>query len=66
MSHSPLYVCNELAGRAFVPVSVEGFGCQPQLDYEVVRIVLRLDFPALFLPQADEGGFVVAHDYSGI
>ena len=62
MPHSPLDISNNLAGRAFVPASVESFRCEPQLDNEVVRIVLRLDFATLFLPQLDECGFVLAHD----
>src|ERR1700730_10610165 len=66
MSHSPLDVWNCLASWAFVPAPVESFGCEAELDTEVVRIVLRLDFATLFLPQPDERCFIIAHDDSGV
>ena len=38
----------------------------PELDDEVAGQVLRLDLAALFLPQPDQGGFIVAHDDPGV
>jgi hypothetical protein len=45
---------------------VEGLGHQPELDDEVSGQVLRFDLAPLFLPQAEQGGFVVAHDDAGV
>ena len=55
-----------LPGIALVPMPVEGFGRQPELDDEVAGEVFRLDFAPLLAPQADQGGFIVAHDDPGV
>jgi hypothetical protein len=36
------------------------------LDDQVAGKVLRLDFAPLFLPEAEEGGFVAAHDDASV
>jgi hypothetical protein len=36
------------------------------LDDEVSEEVLRLDLAALFPPETEEGGLVVAHDYASV
>jgi hypothetical protein len=46
-------------------VPVEGFGCKAELDDEVAGEVLRLDFAALFLLEA-EVDFVSAHKDPGV
>ena len=61
-----LHVGNDLAGIGLVPAPIEVFGDRPELDDEVAGQVLRLDLAALFLPQPDQGGFVVPHDNPGV
>ncbi len=56
----------DLAGVALEPVAIEGFGHDPELDDEVAGEVLRFDLAALFPPQAQQGGLVVAHDDPGV
>ena len=56
----------DLSGVALVPVPVKGFGREPKLDDEIAGEVLRLDLAAFLLPQAQEGGFVGAHDDPGV
>jgi hypothetical protein len=50
--HPPLDRRDRLAGVAFVPVSVQRFGDDPELDHEVAGEVLGLRFPSLLPPQA--------------
>ena len=50
-----------LPGIAFVPLAIEVLGHEAELDDEVGREVLRPDLAALFLPEADQGLFVLAH-----
>ena len=47
-------------------MAVEGFGDHPELDDEVAGEVLRLDLAALFPPQAEQRGLVIAHNDPGI
>ena len=61
-----LDVGDDLAGIGLVPAPIEVFGDRPELDDEVAGQVLRLDLTALFLPQPDQGGFVVTHDNPGV
>jgi hypothetical protein len=51
-----------LPGVALVPMPVERFGHQAELDDKVARQVLRLGVPPFLAPQADEGSFIAAHD----
>jgi hypothetical protein len=55
-----------LTGITFKPAAVECFGGNPELDDEVAGEVLRLDFAALFPPQAEERAFVVTHNGAGV
>ena len=41
-------------------------GHDAELNDEVAREVLRLEFAALLAPEADKGGFVVPHDDPGV
>ena len=61
-----LHVGDDLPGIGLVPAPIKVFGDGPELDDEVAGQVLRLDLAALFLPQPDQGGFVVAHDDPGV
>ena len=45
---------------------IEGLGHDAELDDEVAGKVLRLDLAALFPPEAEQGGLVVAHDDAGV
>jgi hypothetical protein len=49
-----------------VPIPVEGFGHHAELNDQVAREVLRLDFAPLFLPKAEQGAFIAAHDDAGV
>jgi hypothetical protein len=53
-------------GVALVPMPVKGFGHQPELDDEVAGEVLRLDLASFLAPQAEQGGFIVAHNDPGV
>ena len=55
-----------LPGIAFVPMAVEGLGHKAELDDEVAGQVLRLGLAPFLAPEADQGGFVAAHDDLGI
>ncbi len=55
-----------LPGIAFVPMAVEGLGHKAELDDEVAGQVLRLGLAPFLAPEADQGGFVVAHDDPGV
>ena len=61
-----LDVDDNLAGIGLVPASIKFFGNGPELHDEVPGQVLGRDLAALFLPQPDQGGFVIAHDNSRI
>ncbi len=66
MLDPPLDGRDHLAGVALVPVPIERFGHDPELHDQVAREVLWFGFAALFAPEAEEGGFVVAHDDPGV
>jgi hypothetical protein len=66
MKHLPLYLDHDLAGISLKPVPVEGLGDAAELDDQVRREVLRLDFSAFLPPEPEQGDFVIAHDDSGV
>src|ERR1700730_12797174 len=66
MANPALDVLDDLPGRALVPESIEGFGGDPELDDEVIRVVWWLRLGALLSPQAGKGGLVRAHDDAGV
>ena len=66
MKHLALNRGDEPAGVTFVPVPVELFGHDAELDNQVGRKVFRVDFAALFPPQPHQGGFIVPHDDPGV
>jgi hypothetical protein len=53
MLHPALDLGEDLAGIAFEPVPVEGFGDHPELDDEVAGEALRLDLATFLSPKAD-------------
>jgi hypothetical protein len=61
-----LHVLDGVPGIAFVPLAIEVLGHDPELDDEVSGEVFRLGLPPFFLPQADQGFFVLAHDDAGV
>jgi hypothetical protein len=66
MPQPMLNAFDRLPGVALVPMPVEGFGHEPELDDEVAGQVLRLGLPPFLEPEADQGGFIVAHDDAGV
>ena len=54
------------AGIALVPGAVEVLGRGPELHDEVAGQVLRLGLAPFLAPEADQGGFVAAHDDPGV
>ena len=61
-----LDIGNDLTGISLVPAPVQVLGGEAQLDDQIAREVLRLDFPAFFPPQPEERSFIIAHDDPGI
>jgi hypothetical protein len=57
-----LHAFDGLPGVALVPMPVEGFSREAELDDEVAGEVLRLGLAPLFPPEAQEGRFIGAHD----
>jgi hypothetical protein len=66
VKHLPLHLNHHLSGVVFVPTSVEGLGHGAELNQEIPRSVFWLDLATLLTPQAEQGGFIVAHDDPGI
>src|ERR1019366_3823392 len=62
----PLHVFDGLTGISLVPEPIEILSGLAELDDEVGGQVLRLGLPALFPPEAEQGGLVVAHDDPGV
>ena len=56
----------DLPGRALVPLPVEGFGREPELDDEIAGQVFRLGLAPFFAPEAEQGGLIAAHDDPGV
>jgi hypothetical protein len=66
MRESVLNAFYGLRGVALVPMSIERFSHDAELDDEIAGEVLQLDFAAFLAPEAAEGRFVVAHDNPGV
>src|SRR5208282_1281125 len=62
----PLDVADDLTGIELVPAPVEVLGDSSELHDEVAGEVLRYGFAALFAPEPQECGFIVAHDDPGV
>jgi hypothetical protein len=52
--------------RAGIAGPIERLGHQAELDDEIAGQVLGLGLAALFPPEAEQGGLVVAHDDAGM
>ena len=61
-----LDVGDRTAGIALVPLPIEVFGRQAELDDEFAREVLRPDLAALLLLQSDQGLLALPYDDLGI
>src|SRR5229473_888822 len=61
-----LYILDDVAGVALVPVPVEVFGNAAELNDQIVIEILRLDFAALLAPQPNEIGLITTHHDPGI
>src|SRR5690349_19829415 len=66
MPDPALWVPDLPAGVALVPGAVELLGCSPELHDEVAGEVLWLGLSSLLAPQADQGGFIAAHNDAGV
>jgi hypothetical protein len=65
--HKPMLdAFDRLPGVARVPGPVEVFGDPAKLHDEIAGQVLWLDFASFLAPEADESGFVIAHDDWGV
>jgi hypothetical protein len=61
-----LHVTDLPAGIALEPGAVEVLGCRPELHYEIAGEILRLGLAPFLAPEADQGGFIAAHDDPGV
>jgi hypothetical protein len=61
-----LHICNDPPRVGLVPAPVKLLGSEAELDDEVAGQVLRLNLAALFSPQPQQGGLVIAHDDPGV
>ena len=59
-------IFDDLPRRALVPLPVQVFGREPELDEQIARQVFRFRLAALLPPEALQGGLVVAHDGPGV
>jgi hypothetical protein len=66
VANSLLDIGNHLASIGLIPTAVEIFGSEAELDEQIAGEVLRLYFASFLAPEADEGGFINAHDDPGI
>ena len=66
MAHPALDICDHLPGRALVPLPVQGFSREPELDEEIAGQVFGFRLASLLPPEALQGGLVVAHDGPGV
>jgi hypothetical protein len=61
-----LNIGKNLTGIGLIPASVQVLSRNAKLDDQIARQVLGRDLAALLPPQAEKGGFIVAHDDAGI
>jgi hypothetical protein len=66
MLQAALDIGDAPAGVAFVPAPVELLGGAPELHDEIASQILRLTVASFLAPEANEGGFVAAHDDPGV
>ena len=61
-----LHVRDDLPGIGLVPAPVQLLGNSAKLDDEIAGEVLWLGIAALFSPQPQQGGLIVAHNDSSV
>ena len=61
-----LDICDDPPGIGLVPAPVKLLGGEAELHDQIAGQVLRLDLAALFPPQPQQGGLVIAHDDPGV
>jgi hypothetical protein len=61
-----LWTLDGLPGGFLEPVPVYRLCGHPELDEQVVRVVGRFGLAPLFLPEAEEGAFVAAHNHPSV
>ena len=57
---------DRLGCAALVPMPIQVFRGPAELDHQVFGEILWFKFPALFPPQSDKIGFILAHNDAGI
>ena len=66
MSHMALHVPDLPPSVALVPGPIELLGCPAKLHDEIAGEILGLGLTPFLVPEANQGGFIVAHDDSGV
>ena len=61
-----LHVGKDLTGISLVPSAIQVLGRKAELNDEITGVVLGLDFAALFPPEPEKGGLIIAHNDPGI
>jgi hypothetical protein len=61
-----LHIADRMPADALIPVPVELFRDMAELDNQIVGQVLWPKLAALFAPQPNQSGFVIAHNHPGI
>ena len=66
MPDLPLHISEDLSGIGLIPAPVQVLSRNTKLDDEIARQVFWLDLAPFFLPEPEQGGFIVAHDDPGV
>ena len=66
MPHAMLHVVRPSGRNCVRTKAVEVLGRTAELDDEIAGEVLRLGLAPFLAPQADQGGFIAAHDDPGV
>jgi hypothetical protein len=66
MMDAALYIHDDLPSVSLVPAPIEVLSCLPELNDEVAGEVFGFHFAPLLAPEAEEGGFIIAHYDPGI
>ena len=62
MADPALDIFDDMPRRALIPLPVQVFSREPQLDDEIAGQVLRLGLAPFFAPEAEQSGLIGAHD----
>ena len=66
VAHPALDVFDPCPVVALVPLPVQGFSREPELDDEIAGQVFRLGLAPFFAPEAEQSGLIAAHDNPGV